>query len=80
MDHKRALDGTALHVRRTHNGRLMAGPARITECGNPAKNGVIHTVNHILHHVDSESPKGLNNRQSQRRIFRGPGLDVYFQF
>jgi len=80
MDHKRALDGTALHVRRTHNGRLMAGPARITDCGSPAKNGVIHTVNHILHHVDSESPKDINNRQSQRRIFRGPGLDVYFQF
>ncbi|CAL4098042.1 unnamed protein product [Meganyctiphanes norvegica] len=78
MDHKRAMDGSAIHLRRTHSGRLMAGPARITHCSAPSTNGVIHTVNHLLMDVRPESNEDTNTRQGNRPVFSAPGLEIFF--
>lgn len=77
MDHKRALDGSSVHVRRTNTGRLMAGPARITHCSAPTQNGLVHTVNHLLVNVRPRRNNGFQERIN-RPIFSAPGLDILF--
>ncbi|KAK7082117.1 hypothetical protein SK128_015083 [Halocaridina rubra] len=77
MDHKRALDGSAVHVRRTNTGRLMAGPARITHCSAPTQNGLVHTVNDLLVNIRPRRKFGAEERV-QRPIFSTPGLQFIF--
>ncbi|KAG0696672.1 Transforming growth factor-beta-induced protein ig-h3 [Chionoecetes opilio] len=74
MDRKRPLDGAPVHLRRTITGRIMAGPARITHCSAPARNGLIHTVNHLL--LDVNPNTGLN--RTRRPMFSAPGLEILF--
>lgn len=76
MDHKRAMDGSAVHVRRTNSGRLMAGPARITHCSSPTQNGLVHTVNNLLINVSPR--RDYDEARIQRPIFSAPGLQVLF--
>jgi len=80
MDHKRAMDGSAIHMRRTHNGRLMAGPARITRCSAPSTNGVVHTVNHLLMDVRPQNDEVEPNTRfgGNRPVFSAPGLEIFF--
>ncbi|XP_050737011.1 periostin-like isoform X2 [Eriocheir sinensis] len=74
MDHKRPLEGPPIHLRRTIAGRIMAGSARITHCSAPSKNGLVHTINHLLLDVNP------NSRQDRTRtpIFSAPGLEILF--
>ncbi|XP_063600232.1 transforming growth factor-beta-induced protein ig-h3-like [Penaeus indicus] len=79
MDHKRTLNGSPIHVRRTNSGRLMAGPARITHCSSPTRNGLVHTVSHLLmnvhrHRVDD------GEDCDRRHSFSSPGLELLFGF
>ncbi|XP_066990165.1 transforming growth factor-beta-induced protein ig-h3-like [Macrobrachium rosenbergii] len=89
MDHKRTLDGhSSVHVRRTGTGRLMAGPARITHCSAPTRNGLVHTVNQLFMNVNpnkngsgSVGPLGGSPGSSlgtRRPIFSAPGLEILF--
>lgn len=73
MDRKRALDGAPIHLRRTISGRIMAGPARITHCSPPSRNGLVHTVNHLLLDVN---PNGRD--RTRRPVFSAPGLEIIF--
>ncbi|KAK8753712.1 hypothetical protein OTU49_001192 [Cherax quadricarinatus] len=77
MDHKRPVEGTPIHVRRTSSGRLMAGSARITHCSAPTLNGLVHTVNHLLVNVQPRQQGGSQDR-TNRPIFSAPGFEILF--
>ena len=74
MDRKRPLEGSPVHLRRSISGRIMAGPARITHCSPPSKNGLVHTINRLLLDVN------VNGRVNRPRtpIFSAPGLEIIF--
>ncbi len=73
MDHKRPLEGPPIHLRRTIAGRIMAGSARITHCSAPSKNGLVHTINHLLLDVNPNSQD-----RTRTPIFSAPGLEILF--
>ncbi|XP_045614793.1 transforming growth factor-beta-induced protein ig-h3 [Procambarus clarkii] len=77
MDHKRPMEGTPIHVRRTSSGRLMAGSARITHCSAPTLNGLVHTVNHLLVNVHPRQQVNTQVR-TNRPIFSAPGFEILF--
>ncbi|KAK8404402.1 hypothetical protein O3P69_007594 [Scylla paramamosain] len=74
MDHKRPLDGSPVHLRRTTSGRIMAGPARITHCSAPSRNGLVHTVNHLM--LDVNPNRHVDRNRTP--IFSAPGLEIIF--
>ncbi|XP_042873732.1 periostin-like [Penaeus japonicus] len=77
MDHKRTLNGSPLHVRRTNSGRLMAGPARITHCSSPTRNGLVHTVSHLLLNIHRHRQDDGEDCD-RRHVFSSPGLELLF--
>ncbi|KAB7498639.1 Transforming growth factor-beta-induced protein ig-h3 [Armadillidium nasatum] len=80
MDRKRTMDGSNIHIRRAHNGRLMAGPARIIDCGAPTSNGVVHTINRMIVDESDLVPSGGRNGPEGGKIFPLSNFGKIFVF